>query len=65
MGIQEKLFCSNRRNLIMLEIKGLSKSFGSVKAINNVSLEIPSGSTTTILGPSGSGKTTHKKSGHL
>jgi len=39
-------------------MKGISKTFGDVKAVDNVSLEIESGSFTTFLGPSGCGKTT-------
>ncbi|MDS7594697.1 amino acid ABC transporter ATP-binding protein [Agrobacterium tumefaciens] len=37
---------------------GVSKSFGSLKVLNEVSIDIPAGSVTTILGQSGSGKST-------
>ena len=41
-----------------ITIKNLSKHFGNVAAVNNVSLTIDSGSFLTLLGPSGCGKTT-------
>src|SRR5512135_632943 len=41
-----------------ITIKNLCKYFGKVKAIDNVSLEVESGSFLTLLGPSGCGKTT-------
>jgi putative spermidine/putrescine transport system ATP-binding protein len=41
-----------------LTLERLTKRFGSVLAVDQVSLEIPSGSFVTFLGPSGSGKTT-------
>jgi ABC-type Fe3+/spermidine/putrescine transport system ATPase subunit len=43
---------------VHLRIIDVSKSFGKVKALKNVSLDIPKGSFTTFLGPSGCGKTT-------
>ena len=39
-------------------IKNLTKRFGKVPAVNNVSLTIESGTFLTLLGPSGCGKTT-------
>lgn len=41
-----------------LECLGVSKSYGSVRAVRDVSFEIPSGCFFSILGPSGCGKTT-------
>ncbi|GMA07232.1 polar amino acid ABC transporter ATP-binding protein [Tetragenococcus halophilus subsp. flandriensis] len=42
----------------MLELKNISKSFGSKKIINSLDLTIPDGSILAIVGPSGGGKTT-------
>lgn len=42
----------------MIKVKNLSKNFGDVKAVDNVSLEAKDGCITGLLGPNGAGKTT-------
>ena len=42
----------------MIQVQGLSKSFGSVKAVQNVSFVAPDGQITGLLGPNGAGKST-------
>ena len=41
-----------------IEVRNISKRFGSFSALSNINLEIPSGELVALLGPSGSGKTT-------
>jgi ABC-type branched-subunit amino acid transport system ATPase component len=45
-------------NKILLEVSGLTKSFGALLASDDVSLEIREGETHAIIGPNGAGKTT-------
>jgi len=42
----------------ILSIKGVTKFYGRIQALNNVSFDVPAGSVFGILGPNGSGKTT-------
>jgi sodium transport system ATP-binding protein len=42
----------------MIQVQGLSKSFGDVQAVQNVSFHAPDGRITGLLGPNGAGKST-------
>jgi putative spermidine/putrescine transport system ATP-binding protein len=45
-------------NSAFLSIRNLGKNFGPVKAVGDITLEVPRGEFLTFLGPSGSGKST-------
>jgi ABC-2 type transport system ATP-binding protein len=42
----------------MLKVEGLSKTFGTIRAVDSVSLEVRPGEIYGLLGPNGAGKTT-------
>jgi branched-chain amino acid transport system ATP-binding protein len=42
----------------MLEIRGLTKSFGALRATDGIDLDILEGETHAVIGPNGAGKTT-------
>ena len=42
----------------LLEVSGLTMRFGGLKAIDELSLQVPQRSVTAIIGPNGAGKTT-------
>ncbi|MFI4898298.1 MAG: ABC transporter ATP-binding protein [Phycisphaerales bacterium JB059] len=42
----------------MILVREISKSYGRVRAVRNVSLELPTGQVAGLLGPNGAGKTT-------
>jgi ABC-type multidrug transport system ATPase subunit len=47
-----------QQNETVLELQGITKFYGSIQALNNVSFSVPKGCVFGILGPNGSGKTT-------
>jgi branched-chain amino acid transport system ATP-binding protein/branched-chain amino acid transport system permease protein len=42
----------------LLEVKGLERRFGGLRAVDGASFVVPEGSITALIGPNGSGKTT-------
>ncbi|PZP62194.1 MAG: ABC transporter ATP-binding protein, partial [Delftia acidovorans] len=42
----------------LLQLKGLSVSYGPVEAVHQVDLDVRSGEIVTVIGPNGAGKTT-------
>jgi ABC-2 type transport system ATP-binding protein len=45
----------------LIEVKGLSKQFGSLRAVDDISLEVARGEVLGFLGPNGAGKSTTMK----
>ena len=54
MTIQER----RRMAMPLLEVTGVSKAFGGLKALSNVDFEVHEGEIVGLIGPNGSGKTT-------
>ena len=42
----------------VIETRGLTKAFGAIRAVDDLSLQVPRGGVFGLLGPNGSGKTT-------
>ena len=47
-----------RQQNSIVEVRGVSKYYGSVEALRSIDLDFPRGKLTSLLGPSGCGKTT-------
>jgi len=47
-----------RNSQLLLETQGLCRSFGGVKAVDDVDFSLPEGEIRAIIGPNGAGKTT-------
>jgi branched-chain amino acid transport system ATP-binding protein len=46
------------RGEAILSIEGVSKSFGGLMAVSNLSFQVPSGAIKAVIGPNGAGKST-------
>ncbi len=46
------------KNTSLLSTRGLSKSFGGLKAVQGVDFDLPAGEIRAVIGPNGAGKTT-------
>ncbi len=49
---------ASRSEGIMLEVRGLTRSFGDLVAVDDVSFRVDAGETLGLIGPNGAGKTT-------
>jgi ABC-2 type transport system ATP-binding protein len=59
-NIMESLYCmlENKLSPIMIKIENLTKRFGNLVAVNNLSISANKGDVLALLGPNGAGKTT-------
>lgn len=58
VGAQGKKYMADRNQAPVLEVRELSKSFGSLVAVDKVSFSVQPGEIVGIAGPNGAGKTT-------
>ena len=46
----------------ILEVKGLNVSYGGIRAVKNISFEVPKGEVVTLIGANGAGKSSTLRS---
>ena len=49
----------------MIQLQGITKSFGSLQVLRGIDLNIDKGEIVSIVGPSGAGKTTSSDYGNF
>src|SRR5689334_11156669 len=61
-GSRQAVWIDERKDIFMsefaIETQGLTRRYGTVAAVNSLSLQVPRGSVYGCLGPNGAGKTT-------
>ena len=58
VGRRCAIFWQEEIEVPLLELRGVCKNFGGLKAVSNVSLDLEQGAILGIIGPNGAGKTT-------
>lgn len=56
--LQERSHTGVAYNTSILDVRNITKAFGGLLAVNNVSFQVHEGAITAVIGPNGSGKTT-------
>jgi branched-chain amino acid transport system ATP-binding protein len=46
----------------LLDVQGVTRSFGGLRAVSNLSFTVERGSIVGLIGPNGAGKTTYEQS---
>ncbi|MEV0614089.1 branched-chain amino acid ABC transporter ATP-binding protein/permease [Nonomuraea sp. NPDC050404] len=58
LSVRERVPERSGRGEVLLSVRGVSKRFGGLTAVDDVSLDVRQGTITALIGPNGSGKTT-------